>query len=288
MKIAVAGSTGILGRTVIPLLQQQGDEVRALARSAEKAKKLLPQAVEIVECDLLSPNIHETIEANIHGCEAVLHLATAIPKNFALPNAWEANSRLRTDAVRTLLKASLKTGVKIYLQQSITMAYPDCGDQWISEETPLDTAPERTAICAPVVQMEEMIKNIPPHDLHWSILRGGSFVGEGTFQDREIENLREGKAKILCTGKNFISLIHVVDMATAILAALKYAPAGSAFNIVDEPIRQHEYSDRLAESIDASKPQRDEKSNCPPSWRCSNQLAKSILKWQPIHAVIPE
>jgi 2-alkyl-3-oxoalkanoate reductase len=288
MKIAVAGSTGILGRTVIPFLQQQGYDVRALARSAEKAKKLLPQTVEIVECDLLSPNIHEAIEAHIHGCEAVLHLATAIPKNFALPNAWEATSRLRTDGVRTLLNASLKTGVKKYIQQSITMAYPDCGDKWIGEDTPLDTAPERALICAPVIQMEEMIRNIPPHDLHWSILRGGSFVGEGTFQDREIENLHAGRAKIPCDGTNFISLIHVADMATALIAALKYAPAGSTFNIVDEPIRQHEYSDRLAESIGANKPQRDETSNCPPSWRCSNQLAKSILKWQPIHAIIPE
>lgn len=288
MKIVVAGSTGILGRTVIPLLQKEGYAVRALARSTEKAKKLLPQNVEIVECNLLSQNINEAIETYIHGCEAVFHLATAIPKDFTLPNAWDANSRLRTDGVRTLLHASLRAGVKQYFQQSITMAYPDYGDNWITEDIPLDTSPERALICGPVVKMEEMLRNIPPQKLNWCILRGGSFVGSDTFQDREIENLRAGMATIPCNGNNFISLIHVADMATAFVAALKYAPAGSTFNIVEEPMRQYEYSDGLASSIGADKPQRDKNSKCPPSWRCSNQLAKSILNWNPTHPIIPK
>ncbi|MBV6403225.1 MAG: hypothetical protein CNIPEHKO_03562 [Anaerolineales bacterium] len=287
MKIAIAGSTGVLGRAVIPLLLQQGHEARALARSAEKAKNVLPQRVEIVECDLLSPRISETIASTIRGCEAILHLATSIPQNFALPNAWDANTRLRTEVVRLLLKASAEVGIKKYIQQSITMAYPDCGENWISEDISLDTSPERASPCAPVIAMEEMIRNIPTRHLHWSILRGGSFVGHGTFQDRVIENIRAGKEIIPCDGRNFISLIHVADMATATVAALNHAPAGSIFNIVDEPLRQHEYSDRLAISIGADKPQRDTNSACPPSWRCSNQLAKSILDWQPTHNIIP-
>ena len=41
-----------------------------------------------------------------------------------------------------------------------------------------------------------------------------------------------------CEGRNFVSLIHVVDMARAIIAATLFAPAGSILNVVDEPIRQ--------------------------------------------------
>ncbi len=66
------------------------------------------------------------------------------------------------------------------------------------------------------------------------------------------------------------------------------APAGSVFNIVDEPIRQGEYIDRLATSMGVAKPLRDEKAKCPSSWRCSNQAAKSVLEWLPIHNIIPE
>ena len=287
MKIAVAGPTGVLGRAAIPMFLQKGHEVRALARSVEKAKKVLPHGVEIVECDLLAPGIESKMNSFLEGCEVVAHLATAIPSDGGAPGAWEANSRLRTEVVRMLLKASLETGVKRYLQQSIIMAYPDCGDEWIAEDTPLDTAPERTIVCGPVIQMEGMVRETISHSLRRCILRGGSFVGPDTFQEREIENLRAGKTTIPCDGSNFLSLIHVMDMASAVVAAIESAPDGSIFNIVDEPLRQREYLDRLAETIGAKKPTLDAKAACPPSWRCSNQGAKTLLNWTPTHGIFP-
>ncbi len=168
------------------------------------------------------------------------------------------------------------------------MVYPDYGEDWITEDASFDSSPDQELICAPVITMEEMIRNVSPEELHWCILRGGTFVGPGTFQDRTIENLRAGKEVVSRDGRNFVSLIHVSDMATAIVAALRRAPAGSVFNIVDEPIRQGEYSDRLATSMGVARPRRDEKAKCPPSWRCSNQAAKSVLEWLPRHNIIPE
>ncbi len=53
-------------------------------------------------------------------CSAVVHAATAISRDFAAPGAWDANTRL-------LLEASLSAGVDAYLQQSITLAYPEAG-----------------------------------------------------------------------------------------------------------------------------------------------------------------
>jgi len=270
------------------MLLEQGDEVRALARSTEKAKQLFPQSVEIVECDLLAQDIEKTIKPLLYDCETVLHIATAIPSDSTVPNAWVANTRLRTDAVRMLLDASIAAGVKRYIQQSIIMAYPDCGDEWITEDMPLDTSPERAVVCSPVAAMETMIRGSSARGLDWCILRGGAFVGQDTFQDGVVEKLRAGKEIIPCNGENFLSLIHVTDMAAAFVAALKFAPTGSTFNIVDQPMRQHEYIDRLAASIGAEKPRREKNAACPPSWRCSNQRAKSVLNWLPTHAIIPE
>jgi len=287
MKIAVVGPTGVLGRALVPMLLNQGHEVRALARSVEKAREVLSKDIEVVQCDLLAPDIRDTINSAVHGCDAVLHIATAIPSDFSAPHAWDANTRLRTDGVRVLLAASLAAGVRQYVQQSITMSYPDCGDHWITEDTPLDASGGRARTNSPVILMEGMIREIPPTTLEWSILRGGSFVGRGTFQDRLMNDLRSGKEVIPCDGRNFVSLIHVADMANAIVAALRQAPPGSTFNIVDKPLRQREYYERLAESISAEKPSRDVQMPCPPSWRCDNQQAKSMLNWQPAHDIIP-
>lgn len=40
MRVFVAGSTGAIGKRLVPLLLEQGYEVIALTRSAEKAKML--------------------------------------------------------------------------------------------------------------------------------------------------------------------------------------------------------------------------------------------------------
>lgn len=288
MKIAVVGPTGVLGRALVPMLLQQGHGVRALARAVEKAKRIFPGSAEVVPCDLLAPDVSKTIQAALQGCDTVVHIATAIPTDFNAPHAWDANTRLRTDGVKVLLEAALTAGVRQYIQQSITMAYPDHGDDWITEDTLLDTSADRARTNGPVIRMEEMIREIPTSDLEWCILRGGSFVGPGTFQDKLMDDLRAGTAVIPCDGRNFLSLIHAADMAAAVAAAIKHAPAGSTFNIVDEPLRQREYYERLAASVGAEKPRHDERKSCPPSWRCDNRRAKTGLSWQPIHDVIPK
>lgn len=286
MRVAVVGPTGVLGRALVPLLLQQGYTVRVLARSTTKARQLFPQLTEVVECDLLSTSAGE-LSSMLEGCDAVAHIATAIPRDFTAPHAWDANTRLRTDGVRVLLDASLKAGVQRYVQQSITMAYPDHGDDWITEDAPLDSSPERAQVCAPVMAMEHMLQATPLEQLQWCIVRGGSFVGEDTSQVRVMEGLRLSRESVPCDGRNFTSLIHVSDMASAVAAAIGEAPAGSVFNIVDEPMRNSDYLDRLADAIGARRPRRDTAAACPPSWRCSNQAAKTGLGWRPSHSIIP-
>jgi nucleoside-diphosphate-sugar epimerase len=287
MRVAVAGATGVLGRALIPILLGQRRAVRALVRSTQKARTLFPGEVECVEYDLLALDPQARLTSRLQGCDAVLHIATAIPRDSAAPGAWDANTRLRTDGTRRLLDAALTAQIECYIQQSIVMAYPDRGDEWITEEQPLDTSPARASINAPVIAMEGMVRATSPQQLRWCILRGGTFVGRDTFQDDTIENLRAGRQIVLGDGRNFIAPIHVADMAQALAAALQHAPAGTIFNIVDEPIRAGAYVDRLASLIGAPLPQRDQSQSRPPSWRCSNAAARARLHWMPTHSIFP-
>jgi len=287
MKIAVIGASGILGRELLPLLISYGYEIHALAPSEERIRQLYGERVSSFECDLISSRAEDQLRRGLSGCDAVIHIATSIPRDFKKPGAWDINNRIRTDGVRLALKVSLQLAVKRYLQQSITMAYPDCGQQWINENTPLDNSPERAEICAAVIEMERMIKNTPAEKLHCCILRGGEFVGPGTFQELIIKNLKAGKQAIQGNGNNFLSMIHVSDMAAAFMAALVKAPAASIFNIVDNPIRQGEYLQQLAMRTDAPIPQYDSSVQQMPSWRCSNQAALDILDWKPQNGIIP-
>jgi nucleoside-diphosphate-sugar epimerase len=127
LRIAVIGPTGVLGRALVPILVQKGHIVRALARSTAKARRLFPQLREIVECDLLSDSAKD-LPAMLDGCDAVVHIATSIHLNFTDADAMKANTRLRTDGTKLLLDASLKVGIRRYIQQSITMAYSNQSD----------------------------------------------------------------------------------------------------------------------------------------------------------------
>ncbi len=285
MRVFVVGSTGLLGHVLMPLLLQQGYIVRSIARTSEKVRALELAGVEAAQGDLLSQETANRLPDLVAGCDAVMHIATAIPRDMSAQGAWDVNTRLRTEGTQFLLKASLDAGVERYIQQSIVVAYPDGGDRWLDENTPIDTSPARAIVCAPVITMEALVRSTAPKQLKWCILRGGTFVGRDTAQDHLVAMLRAGRVVVPCDGSNFYSFVHVADMALAIVAALQHAPAGSTFNIASEPIRYSDYIDHLATLLNLPLPPRNPSQVCPPSFRCSNESAHKVLGWTPIHSI---
>src|SRR5579884_3361923 len=98
MRVFIAGASGVLGRALIPQLLEHGHEVRALVRSPEKAGALKSEKdlIETVTGDLLAPETVQRLPEMMEGCDAVMHIATAIPRNPSAPGAWDANTRFDT------------------------------------------------------------------------------------------------------------------------------------------------------------------------------------------------
>jgi len=277
MKLAVVGASGVLGRALLPLLRARGHSIRAISRNPAAAAA----GIEPVALDLLAEDAEHRLRDALEGCDAALHIATAIPRDFTAPGAWDRNTRIRTDGTRRLLAACLAVGVRRYMQQSVAMAYPDRGDDWISEDTPLDGAPARAGICAPVIDMEAQVIALPAGAISWSILRGGVFVGPGTAQDKLVADVQRGAASIVGSGAHFVPLVHVEDMARAVQLAAEQAPGGGIFNICAEPLRQQDYLEELARRLGAPPPPRRPDLPPPPSWRCSTAAARRQLGWSP-------
>jgi nucleoside-diphosphate-sugar epimerase len=282
MKVFVAGATGVLGRVLVPQLLAAGHDLRAIARRVPTGVQ--PAGVEFIEANLLSDDLVECVS----GCDAVVHIATAIPHDPSAQGAWDGTAQLRTVGTRRLLDAALACGVRRYLQQSIVMAYRDGGDAWLDETAPLDESADRAAICQPVLAMEKMVREVQRERLVSTILRGGSFVGAGTGEIGLVERLKDGELVVAGDGSNYVSPVNVSDMASALVAALLHAPAGSTFNIVDQPLRYRDYVDAVADMIGASRPRRKAELLLPPSWRCTNQAAKTVLGWIPRGRIWPD
>src|SRR5262245_65923446 len=72
MRVFVTGGTGLVGRRLVPLLQQRGDEVKVLSRRGAAAREVLGGQVNVIEGDPMQAGAW--MEA-IDDCDAVVHLA---------------------------------------------------------------------------------------------------------------------------------------------------------------------------------------------------------------------
>jgi nucleoside-diphosphate-sugar epimerase len=291
VKVFIAGSTGVLGRALVPKLISAGHELRLLVRDPRKAAELfagLP--VQLHEGDLLAPAMESKLTSMMNGCEAVMHIATSIPRDFSAPGAWTTNTQLRIRGTGRLQRAALDVNATTFIQQSIITAYRDGGDDWLDENTWLDETPERREIWNPVAIMESMMRLFgrQPKPMRWVILKGGTFVGAGTFQADLVDRISRGEEIVPGDGSHYVSLVHVEDIAEAYVAALERAPANSIFNIAADPIRYGDYVDQIADLISAPHPVRDPSRARPLSHRATNQAARDVLGWEPKRSILTE
>lgn len=274
MRIAVIGATGVLGRHLIPRLVERGHEVRGSARTEAGETLVAAMNAEPVRADILDA---ASLDAAVAGCEAALHLATAIPTAWGTGD-WAVNDRIRTDGVRHLLDACAEAGVARYLQQSIAMVHTASDDRPQTEDDPAPGSGRGVSVLEAEAQTRASL-------LDWRILRGGSFYGPGTGHGAEwIEAARKPGYAMPGDGSGFISLIHVADMAAATAAAIETDMDRQIWNVVDdEPVRYRELTEYVARLAGGPPPETGGPIGLA-SFRVSNAKLKSELGWCPRYA----
>ena len=198
MRVFIVGATGVIGRTLVPRLVEDGDSVVALVRDREHAQRIALPGVEVVEGDLLEMSAAE-LAPLLEGYDAAAHMATALRAGSPGLGTTNTSAALRIDGTRRLLDAALAAGVSRYVQQSIALAYVDGGEDWLDGSAAFFRADPEVA--PPHEQMEQMIRALDG-TMEWMILRGGVFVGPDTFQDATIAELRAGTLRIAGDGRN--------------------------------------------------------------------------------------
>ncbi len=297
MKIFIAGATGVLGRRVVTQLVAGGHAVVGLSRSAANTHWLTQHGAEARTGDLC--NAAQLAELSA-GCEALLHLATAIPtKTRPRRGDWALNDRLRTAGTRALVAAAINNHCRVYVQQSITFLYREHGDAWVDENTPVNAEPG--GILQSAVEMEQIVaRAAQEHGLPAVVLRLGTFYCYDSAHTRAIlGSARRGQFPIIGSGRPFWSSIQVDDAASAAVAAVENnaQAIGRTYNVVDdEPARYADVAAFIAHSVGARAPRRmpaalarlligsDTVNSLTTSLRVRNQRVKDELGWQPRYA----
>jgi nucleoside-diphosphate-sugar epimerase len=300
MRVFVAGATGAVGKSLVPLLVANGYEVVGTTRSIEKERWLREVGATPVIIDGLDRNA--VMQAVMRAePEIVVHELTGLvgAKNFKkFDDEFALTNRLRTEGTDYLLEAARAVGARRFIAQSYgNWNYARTGSRLKSEEDPFDPTPpaNQRKTLEGIVYLEQTVTGAT--DIEGIALRHANHYGPGTgfaLDGDLVELVRKRQLPVIGDGGGVWSFIHVDDLAEATIAAIERGTPGSIYNIVDdEPLPAAAWIPALAEAVGAKAPRHV------PVWLgklaagevgvsmmtqirgTSNQKAKRELGWKP-------
>ena len=281
--VAVLGATGVYARHLIPKLRAAGHLVRALVRRPEAAGVARVCGADIRVTDIFDAN---SLQSALEGCDVGINLATSLPGPSGRGD-FASNDRLRREGTPVWVAAAHAAGLKRIVQQSIAMMNGNA-QEWADEDTTFAGASNELAQQAieAALSMEASVRS---GATDWLVLRGGLFYGPGTgFDDDWFARAKAGTLRAPGDGTDFVSLVHIADMATATVAALEHWPSRRTLIVADdEPVRWSELFEYVAAVANGASPSSGGRLGFP-SFRVRNTRARESLRWSPFYRTYRE
>lgn len=233
MLVAVTGATGVLGRAAVRALSGAGHDVVAMTRSDAGDDTIRGLGAVPKRADLFDV---PSLAALYDGCEAAVNLATHIPVGYtaAAPWAWRTNDRLRTVGVGNVVAAARQAGVRRLVQESVSFVYADSGEDWITEQHPIDI----TRVTEPVAVAEAHVQDWSRGPRVGVALRFGVVVGDDPMTRFWLRAVQHGRPIGYGTPQAWSHVVHTDDLGPAVVAAL-HAPSG-VYNVGADPVRRRD------------------------------------------------
>ncbi len=272
-RIFLAGSTGVLGRRLVPLLLDGGHRVVGMTRNAASASGLHAMGAEPVIADALDRERVAEVVAMARP-DVVMHQLTDLTAGTSASNA-----ALRVEGTRNLVDAARAAGVRRIVAQSIAWAYAP-GNEPAEESTGLDVcAPEpRATTIRGIDALESAVRESP----EWVVLRYGLLYGAGTWYAPDGLRADQARAGKLTADADVSSFVHADDAATAAVAALDW-PSGAVNVCDDDPAPGWEWVPAFCAAVGADPPPTATGERAAWARGASNRHAREELGWAPRH-----
>ncbi len=227
MNVVVAGGTGFIGSSLIPLLRLGGHDVVVLTRDTSRAP--LKADVKLVRWDGVTQG---EWAVHVRNADAVINMAgESIGSGRWTPSRKERIVTSRINATRALLE-SIRLGEKrpsLFISSSAVGYYGpvDSGD--VTEDHPPGSG-FLADVCLRWEQEASAVGELGPRVV---ILRTGVVIGEkGGALERMLLPFRLYAGGPVGSGKQWFPWVHGDDMAGVILFALGHPELAGPVNVV--------------------------------------------------------
>ena len=280
MRVLVTGASGFVGHAACRELLARGHDVCALVRRDGSE----PAGTAAVAGDLTDARAL-TAAVRAAAPEGVVHLAAEIASQRDAERVREVN----VEGMRRLLEACSAAGAPKIVFTS-TVVTGEAEGALLTEDEPL---PVHTPYGRSKQEGEALLR---ASGLPAVIVRPGHIYGPGGWYEHEmLARLRQpGRFAVIGRGDNLWDVLHVDDVARALVDALERAPAGETYHVADdEPLTYYDFMALGAQALGVGPPRRI------PAWiarlaagsnavtavvrsaRTSNAKLKRELGWAP-------
>lgn len=251
MKVAITGATGFVGSCLVKQLQQQGHQVVVFTRSAERGRKVFPEAafpnVEIVQYTPLQAGAWQ---GAVVGCDAVVNLAGAPISERWSPEHKQAIIDSRQIGTKRLVEAINQAHPRpSVLVNSSAIGYYGTSETATFDESsqPVDKQDFLSRVCQ---AWEQEAHRAEASGTRVVILRTGIVLGMGGAIAKMLPPFKMFAGGPIGNGKQWFSWIHRQDLVNLILKALKDPNMRGVYNATaPNPVRMGKFCQTLGEVL---------------------------------------
>jgi nucleoside-diphosphate-sugar epimerase len=293
MRVLVTGASGFIGRVLCAQLLERGHEVGALVRRHGSE----PKGTHAFAGDLTDgAGLEATLRAERPDC--VVHLAAEIASQRSARKLDEVNVQGTARLIDACLAAAgSEPSAPARFVFASTVVTGDAHGAELTEETPL---PVQTPYGRSKQEGERLVLHC---GLHAAVIRPSHVYGPGGwYADELVARLRQpGRFAVIGRGENLWDVVHVDDVARALVLAAEGADRGSTYHVVDDqPITYFDFMALTAAALGVGAPRRipialarlvagsNAVAAVVRSARSSNAKIKRELGWQPQFAAARE
>lgn len=240
--VLLTGGTGLVGSSVARELVGEGRRVRALVRSLERGRAILPS-----ECDLIQGDVTdvESLRKAIRGCSVVYHVA-GLPEHW-LPDPSEFR-RVNVGGTRNMIEVSLQQPVEKFIYTStIDVFGAQAGhpyDEGALDPNPRGTHYQRSKQEADRAVAAALDRGLPAVFLHPSGVYGPAPTRSPMINDA-IVKLVKGKTPLLPPGG--MPVVLCSDVAVGHRLAEQKASVGSRYILSESFVTLDEFARAVCE-----------------------------------------